>query len=263
MLVVVGFMAMSLQEPKGTKVETKPDLKSIYDAFKVQGSFILYDQNLDKIINYNPEQLKVDFTPASTFKIVNSIIAIETGAIASDTVVLKWDGIVRQNLAWNKSQDMITAFHNSTVWYYQEVARKIGEQRMKEWLVKLNYGNADISGGIDKFWLTGGLRVTPEQQLDFLRRLYTNRLPISPRTKELVQKIMVMEEVSDYKLSTKTGWGVQNGESIGWYIGYLEFGGKVYYFVNCIQSKEFNNPDFARARVDIVRQIFTKLNITR
>jgi len=265
LLAITGVLTtlIAMQEPKGTSIETRADLKSIYDAFKVDGSFILYDQNFDKIINYNPGQLKIPFTPASTFKIANSIIAIETGVIASDTVVLKWDSVARQNLAWNKDQDMNTAFHNSTVWYYQEVARRIGEKRMKEWLVKLNYGNADISGGIDKFWLTGGLRITPEQQLDFLRRFYTNRLPISLRTKELVQKIMIMEELSDYRLSTKTGWGMQDGQNVGWYIGYLEFKGKVYYFVNCIQSNEFNNPDFARARVDIVRQIFTKLNITR
>lgn len=240
------------------KNEVRNDFKKYYDQFSVQGSFILYDQQNDKYTFYNQEQTKQSFTPASTFKICNSLIGLETGVIGDENFVITWDSVVRQNSKWNQDHDLKTAFKNSTVWYYQELARRVGGQQMKLWLDKANYGNADTSGGIDKFWLTGGLLITPQQQIDFLVKLRNNKLPFSQRSMDIVKKIMIEKDTLDYVIRGKSGWGAK--EDIGWFVGYIEIGENVYYFANCIQATDFNK---ANARRDIVYLILDDLKLTK
>ncbi len=132
---------------------------------------------------------------------------------------------------------------------------------MKYWLDKSNYGNADTSGGIDQFWLSGGLRISPQQQIEFLRKLYDNKLPFSQRSIDIVKSIMIAKETSDYIVHAKTGWGFQDNLNIGWYVGYIESNNNVYYFANCIQSSDDDNPDFAKARIDIVYKILEELKL--
>ncbi|MCW8804544.1 MAG: class D beta-lactamase, partial [Ignavibacteriaceae bacterium] len=219
--------------------------------------------NEDKFIFYNQSQFKQSFTPASTFKICNSLIGLETGVIKDENFVIPWDSVIRRVPAWNGDQDLKTAFKNSTVWYYQDLARRIGGEQMKYWLDKANYGNADTSGGIDRFWLRGGLRITPEQQIDFLKRLHNKQLPFSQKTIDIVKNIMIAEETSGYVVSAKTGWGEQDNKEIGWYVGYLEKDDDVYYFANCIQTIDTENKDFARARIELVYLILDKLKLIK
>ncbi len=260
-LTILTFLALTVDAQKQT-IETRNDLKKYYDQFKVDGSFILYDQNNDKYIVYNQTQTKEQYTPSSIYKICNSLIGLETGIIKDENFVIKWDGVTRQNPKWNKDHDLKTAFKNSTVWYYQELARRVGGQQMKYWLNKVNYGNTDTSGGIDKFWLSGGLRITPEQEIDFLKQLYNNKLPFSQRTMDIVKKIMFFEQTPHYTISSKTGWGQQDNKEIGWYVGYIETKGNVYYFANCIQTSDSGYNDFPKARIDITNQILADLKLT-
>ena len=203
---------------KNQTYEIRDDLKKFYDQYKVYGSFVLCDQSNDKYIFYNQSQFKQPFTPASTFKICNSLIGLETGVIKDENFIIPWDSVTRRVPAWNQDQDLKTAFKNSTVWYYQELARRVGGEKMKYWLDKANYGNADTSGGIDKFWLTGGLRITPEQQIDFLKRLHDNTLPFSQRSMDIVKSIMTAKDTLGYVVRAKTGWGEQDNKEIGWYV---------------------------------------------
>ena len=55
------------------------------------------------------------YTPASTFKIVNSLIGIQTGIITDENMVIKWDGVKRWNEDWNKDLTMKEAFAVSAV----------------------------------------------------------------------------------------------------------------------------------------------------
>jgi beta-lactamase class D len=252
-----GLSAFKSTDPAETR-----DLKKFYDRYQVSGSFILYDQKQDKYIYYNKEQAKMPFTPASTFKICNSLISLETGAVADENVVFKWDGKERAMPAWNADTDMKTAFRNSTVWFYQELARKVGAEKMKTWLEKLNYGNADISGGIDGFWLRGGLRVTPEGQIDFLRKLQGDKLPLSQRAMDVVKKIMIVKDNAGVVIRAKTGSGKQGQQTIGWYVGYVTTKDNVYYFSNCMQT-ENRGPDFADARLKIVYDVLDELKILK
>ena len=257
-LTVFGLAAYA-QKPK---IEIRNDFKRYYDAFKIDGSFLLYDPNKNRYVVYNEPQTKEPFIPASIFKICNSLIGLETGVIRDEHFVIPWDSVARPNPTWNQDQDLKTAFQNSTVWYYQALARRVGGQQMKYWLDRARFGNADTSGGIDQFWLTGGLRITPEQEIDFLKRLYNNELPFSQRSMDIVKRIMIAGQTPSYTIRSKTGWGRQDDRDIGWYVGYLETKGHVYYFANCIQTTDVNHPDFSRARTDITNHIIADLELT-
>jgi len=247
---------------KSPTYETRDDFKKYYDGYHVTGSFVLYDLQKNNYLIYNREQFHEPFLPASTFKIFNSLIGLETGVIKDADFVIPWDSIVRPGIDWNQDHNLRSAFRNSVVPYYQELARRVGSQRMKYWLDKARYGNADTSGGIDRFWLDGGLRITPAQQIEFLERLYKNELPFSRRSMDIVKDIMVVRDTVDFKLRAKTGRSEQGGRQIGWYVGYLERKGNVYVFSNCIQqSAEMSIPDFINARPVITFKILTDLGL--
>lgn len=242
-------------------VEVRDDFKKQFEKFHVEGSFALVDLRNNKWILCNQKQLRNPLIPASTFKICNSLIGLETGVIKDENSVIPWDGVARSRTEWNKDHDLKTAFKNSTVWYYQELARRVGGQRMKKWLDLIGYGNADTSGGIDMFWLSGGLRITPEQQVRFLKRLYEGDLPFSKRTQEIVKRIMVVKDTETYTLRAKTGWGVQDGLDIGWYVGYLQTKSGVYCFATVAQRPKSENSDFLRARIEITLSMLKELKL--
>ena len=261
-IAIIGFQSCDQKQ----KTEIRNEFKKYYEQYQVEGSFALYDQNADKYILYNERQFKEPFIPASTFKICNSLIGLETGVITDENFVIPWDSVAR-GTDWDKDHSLKTAFQTSAVWYYQELARRVGGEKMKYWLNKVSYGNADTSGGIDKFWLTGGLRVTHEQQIDFLKRLHDNKLPFSQRNMDIVKTIMIQKDTSSYTLRAKTGWSRQSGKEIGWYIGYIETKGNVYYFSNCVQlSSELMNQEeqtakFVSSRKAITLAILRELKI--
>ena len=261
--IIALVLAISYSEANAQQasVEVRDDFKKQFEQFHVHGSFTLYDLRNNKWILCNQEQLKRLFIPASTFKICNSLIGLESGVITDEDFRIKWDGVVRSRPEWNKDQDLKTAFKNSTVWYYQELARRVGGQRMKRWLDTLGYGNADTSGGIDVFWLFGGLRITPEQQVLFLKRLFTGELPLSKRTMDIVRRIMIVKDTAFYSHRAKTGWSGQDGLDIGWYVGYLQTESNVYFFATCIQRQESENPDFLRSRIEITLAILKDLGL--
>ncbi len=126
-LAVVGLAGCG----QNGKPEIREDFKKYFDQFDVVGSFVLYDQNKDEYIFYNQAQFQQTFSPASTFKICNSLIGLETGVIEDENFVIAWDSVTRQNLKWNSDHDLKSAFRNSTVWYYQALARQVGGKQMK------------------------------------------------------------------------------------------------------------------------------------
>jgi beta-lactamase class D len=237
------------------------DFEELFNQNEVTGSFVMYDENNDLFTFVNQDQFKTEFTPASTFKICNSLIGLETGVIRDQDFVIPWDKVERNLPVWNKDHDLKSAFKNSTVWYYQELARRVGGDKMKFWLNKCNYGNADTTGGIDRFWLTGGLRITPEKQLDFLGKLKNNQLPFSQRSMDITKEIMISKDTLDYVLRTKTGWGEDENQMVGWYIGYIEKENNTYYFATCIQTTDFDDPGFAKKRLEITNKILSELKL--
>jgi beta-lactamase class D len=253
----------SIESATRLEVAQNIDFAPHFRELGVEGSILIYDSNRDRIFQHNPSRNTTAFLPASTFKILNSLIALETGVISDEIAVLTWDGIQRKLPAWNRDLNMREAIKLSAYWFYQVLARRVGHDRMQKWVAQVGYGNQKIGSpaDIDKFWLRGELRITPEQQIQFLRRFYKNDLPFSERSLSLVKDIMILEKTPDYTIRGKTGWvGFDDGvkPQIGWLVGYLEKGKNVYFFATNI---DIRNEKDASARMEVTRHCLKNLGL--
>lgn len=236
------------------------DLGQSFRDLGVEGSMVIYDKNNNRFYEHNSSRNTTAFSPASTFKIFNALVSLETGVIQDDVAVLTWDGIKREIPAWNRDTNLRQAFKDSTVWFYQVLARKNGHQRMQEFIEKVGYGNRQIGGPeqIDRFWLEGPLQITPKQEIDFLRQLESNDLPFSERTLDLVKDIMIVERTPAYTLRGKTGWINQTIPNIGWFVGYLQQNNNVYFFATNLAMSSAND---APKRLEITRRSLKALGL--
>ena len=185
-------------------------------------------------------------------------MSLETGVIENASSIIKWDSVESWNPGWNRDHTLQSAFQVSCVPCYQQLARKIGEERMQFYIDKNHYGNQDIGGGIDMFWLTGNLRISPSEQVEFLKKLYFNELDFSESAMKIVKDIMIIEQDSAYTLHGKTGWATINDINYGWFVGYVEKGENAYFFATNIEAAQ---PDdsFAQARKAISLRILKEL----
>jgi beta-lactamase class D len=243
-------------------VKEDNSLKKFFDENKVEGCFALMDNGTGKFTIYNlPRYRDSSFLPASTFKIVNSLIGLQTGKIVNDSMVIKWDGIKRSIDSWNKDLTMYEAFRVSAVPYYQEVARRIGKDTMQFWLDSLSYGSKKITTAIDTFWLDNSLKITPDEELGLVKRLYFNQLPFFPTYQEVVKRAMMFENNANYRLGYKTGWSFWNektGKHIGWIVGWIEENRHPYFFVLNLESKD-KDFDMATVRMKMLKDILKQL----
>ena len=218
-------------------------LKKYFDSAQVTGCFGLFDNSQGQFTIYNLPAFKDSaYLPASTFKIVNSLIGIETGRISNPDMIIKWDGITRYYPSgdtaadWNRDLTMKEAFKVSAVPYYQEVARRIGKDTMQHWLDTLGYGQRygkfTLTNNIDTFWLDNSLKVTADEQLGLVKKLYFDQLPFFKSTQKAVRNLMLQQANANYTLSYKTGWGFKtDGTAVGWIAGWIEENRHPYFFV--------------------------------
>src|SRR6266566_8347158 len=215
----------SLANVSYQRSEFRDDLAKRFFDLGTTGTFVAYKIDDYLIIASDKVRSGEGKLPASTFKIPNSIIALDTGVVEDpDKDVFKWDGVTRAIEPWNKDHTLRSAIAVSAVPVYQEIARRIGAERMQKYVDLFDYGNRDIGGGIDQFWLTGNLRIDPVQQVDFVDRLRRGVLPISKRSQELVRDILPVTKVGDAVIRAKSGLlGAERGEpSLGWLVGWAE-----------------------------------------
>jgi beta-lactamase class D len=253
----------TLETPPPITVAQNINLGQNFQKLGVEGSIIIYDSKNDRVFQHNPQRNTKAFPVASTFKILNSLISLESKVISDEIAVLTWDGITRQIPAWNRDLNMREAFKLSAVWFYQVLARRVGYERMQKWVTQVGYGNKQIGDkeDIDKFWLEGKLQITPQEQIQFLRRLYKDDLPFSERSISIVKDIMIMEKTPDYTIRAKTGlfgFGNDITPKIGWYVGYLEKGDNIYFFATNIDIR--NDKDTA-ARIELTRRCFQDIAV--
>lgn len=237
----------------------------IIDTSNLEGSVLLFDFQKEKYYSNDFEWAKTERLPASTFKIPNTIIALETGVMSSDTSVFIWDGKPRRLKVWEKDMTLGEAFDVSCVPCYQEVARSIGYDRMKQYLNRFNYGDMDVTKQtIDKFWLEGNSKISQYQQIDFIERFYHDGLGISENTSTIMKKIMVIEETDHYVFAGKTGWAIRNNTDNGWFVGYIELDQKVYFFaVNVTPKDGFDMDNFAEYRVNIAKKALSEAGLMK
>ena len=250
-------------EDKTESQINKPEWQSFIDSSEVTGSILIYDLHNDTYYSNNFEWANKGNLPASTFKIANSIIGLESGVIESDSVIFKWDREKKWLKKWEQDLVLKDAFHFSCVYCYQDVARRIGEERMNYYLRKFNYGDMKVdSSNVDKFWLEGNSRISQMQQIDFLKRFYESKLPISERTEKIIKNLIVIEDKGQYKLSGKSGLSNSNEIYNGWFVGFIELKDKTYFFATNVEPKgEFEFDSFINKRMDLTLEAFKTMKI--
>ena len=237
----------------------RPDWQHHFDAKCVRGTFVLHEPAIDRYSIFNEARAKQRFLPASTFKIANAVIGLEVGAITDEKEVFHWDARPKPIAAWERDHTLDTGMRESAIWMFQEIARRIGRARMREWLDRLEYGNRDMSGGIDHFWLQGGLRVSAIEQVKFLHRLAEGRLPATQRAQRLVRNAMVVEKSRSHTLYAKTGGSGRTREAVEWWVGWVERKGRpvAYFAMNLAPTDKTRFAD----RFEITRPILREAGV--
>ncbi len=255
-LLIAGLAACS---PNNVTIDNS--LKKYFDDTKSDGCFALFNNGNGQFTIYNLARYRDSaFLPASTFKIVNSLIGLQTGVITNDSMVIKWDGKVRDVPEWNQDLSMYRAFRYSAVPYYQEVARRIGKDTMQHWLDSLAYGTKKIKSAIDTFWLDNSLKITPDEELGIVKRLYFNQLPFFNNNQQMVKNAMLFESKPTHDLYYKTGYGYKpDGTPLAWVVGFIEENRHPYFFVLNMETKD-KTVDLKTARMAVLRNILTQLN---
>ncbi|AND40381.1 class D beta-lactamase [Cytobacillus oceanisediminis 2691] len=216
LLLLTGTGAGAL----GGKENTK-DLH-IEEAFAgTEGTMVLKSLKNDKVYVYNKQRSKERLTPESTFKVANALIGLETAAVRDEYEVKRWDGVEREFESWNRDHSLASAMRESAIWFYQDLARTIGEKKMQEYVSNIQYGNQDISGGIDAFWLDSSLKISAAEQADFIEKLVEEELPFSQKNQKTVKRMMIQDEQDQFILHGKTGSRLSD-MGLGWYVGFIE-----------------------------------------
>jgi beta-lactamase class D len=246
-------------------ISIEQNLEKYFTKHGVTGSFGLFDNGHGRFHIYNFNTYKDSFyLPASLYKMYNACVAIELGIVNNDSTLIKWDGIKRENEAWNKDLTIKEAFAVSAVPHFQQIARNIGPAKMIRFLDSLQMGNyielkkdtAKFNAELDQFWLNNSFKVNADGVLGFVKKLYFSQLRgIQPRTTKIVKSMMLRDSAATYKLSYKTGWGYDNAErSIGWVAGWVEENLHPYFFVLQITDPT-GKKDIAAIREDILISI--------
>lgn len=246
------LLSLSPLAAAGDAVHLRPDWNGRFETRGAQGVFALYSLREGSWSTNDEARARRRFSPASTFKIPNAVVAIDTGVVRDERQVFAWDGSPRAMATWRRDHTLRTAMKYSVVPVFQAIARQVGEARMQEYVTGFAYGNADIGGGIDRFWLDGKLAISPVEQIEFLRKLYDNALPASERSQRIVKDILVCEATPDCVVRAKTGYSGSREPRIGWWVGWVERDDNVYFFA---MNLDITDPGRLDDRIAISKDI--------
>lgn len=263
-LLLFGLLALGLAACSPNNITEDNSLKKYFDENSLTGCFGLFDNGKGHFIIYNPVRFSDStYLPASTFKIVNSLIGVEMGIVKDSSTVLPWDSVQRSRTQCNRAMSMNDAFRISCPNWYQELARRIGKDSMQSWLDTLGYARRydtfHIKNNLDTFWLDNSAKVTADEQLGLVKRLYFDQLPFIKRTHGIVRSMMLWENNANYRLSYKTGWGTtENNHALGWIVGWIEENKHPYFFVLNVESAN-KDYDLSTVRLKMLKDILKQL----
>jgi beta-lactamase class D len=220
---------------------------------QIATTFVLRDLDTGQTVTDNEAMAARGQLPFSTFKIPNTLIGLDTGVISGEGFALPWDGVKRSISSWNQDHTLGSALRESVLWFFQEVARRVGQRRMQTHLEAFSYGNRSTCCQVDRFWLDGELRISPTQQVDFLERLSTAKLPVKPEHLALLRRLLILEETSDHTIMGKSGSGSSDGEDLGWLVGWVDTPAHRYVYAYLALSRPGHRPS-REQRLELVRQ---------
>lgn len=236
----VGVLAAALLCPSFSLAEDA-ELAKLFAEEVEKATIVISSLKGDKHFVYNEQRASKRVCPASTFKIPNTLIAAAEGVVSGPDAKFEWDGVERMIAEWNRDQTLMTAFQVSCVWCYQEIARNVGKPAYKTHLRTLEYGTLSEPFELTEFWLDGSLKISPLEQIAFLKKVYLRQFPLEPSAYETLRTIMLVQENKDYAIRAKTGWAARLDPKIGWYVGFVETRGSVWFFAMNIDSEEMKN----------------------
>ncbi|MGY0693749.1 BlaR1 family beta-lactam sensor/signal transducer [Virgibacillus sp. FSP13] len=213
------------------------DLSEYFGEY--EGSVVLYDMQADQYRIYNENKSTRRVSPNSTYKIYSALFALESNIITSENSTMKWSGIQYPYDSWNMDQNLSTAMENSVTWYFQELDKKTQQDTIQAYLKQIGYGNYDLSGGIEQYWLESSLKISPVEQVQLLKAFYTNKFAFKEKNVQAVKDAIRLTEKDGARFFGKTGTGTVNGKNInGWFIGYVETKEDTYFFATNIQNED-------------------------
>jgi len=213
------------------------DLAKLFTQTGIEGTIVMASLDGNREFIHNDSRAHQRFAIASTFKILNSLIALEEEVISGKDEILKWDGTKYDFPDWNRDQTLASAFKFSCVWCYQELARRVGPEKYRTYLHKLHYGELHEPFNGTTFWLDGSLTISAKEQIDFLRKIIQRTLPFRASSYDTLRKIMVMESTPTYTLRAKTGWAMRVTPQVGWYVGYIETAKETWIFATNLETR--------------------------
>lgn len=212
---------------------------AIADLFSnagVTGTILIESAKTGQRFIHNDARSEQAFTAASTFKVLNTLIALEEGVIAGADSTLLWNGALYEITDWNRDQTLDTAFKVSCVWCYQELARRVGAAKYPAYIRRSHYGELREPFDETQFWLDGSLTISAEQQVVFLKQVASGAPPFRASSYATLKSIMLSEETPHYRLYAKTGWAAREAPGVGWYVGYVEVTDDIWLFALNIET---------------------------
>ncbi|MDD3340514.1 MAG: BlaR1 family beta-lactam sensor/signal transducer [Lachnospiraceae bacterium] len=211
------------------------DLSSYFQDYN--GSFVLYEDAGDTWNIYNEDSASTRVAPDSTYKIYEGLMGLETGMISQADSRLGWDGTNQPFASWNGDQDLASAMRNSVNWYFERIGASIGASTVQNYLDQFDYGNKDMSAG-SSYWMEASLKISPIEQVELLKKFNKNEFHMNQANIETIKDAICLSSDSAKSMYGKTGTGRVNGQDVnGWFIGYVEKAGTVYYFATNIQGE--------------------------
>lgn len=235
-------------QPYGADWEESPEIANLFNDAGVRGTFVVFDLFEQRHIGYDQARAGARFVPASTFKIPHTLIGLSVGAVADVDEVLPYGGQPQPFATWEKDMALREAITLSNVPIYQELARRIGMERMVEHISKLGYGSSDIGTALDTFWLDGPLEISAIEQTRFLAMLAQGTLPLPQDVQSSVREIVLLEQGENWQLYGKTGWENVPGPGVGWWVGWVQKEDRVYAFALNMDIRQASD---AGKRVDL------------
>jgi beta-lactamase class D len=235
-LLLIPFVFAACSQ---NNVTVDDSLQKYFDSAAVKGTFGLFDNGQGHFTICNlPRFRDSAFAPGATFDIIQSLIAIQTGIVKDDSTIRP-------------------AFQGTDDSSFIQLSGRIGKDTLKKWIDSLGYGTKYIAG--DAFWYDNRLKITPDEQLGLIKKLYFGQLPFFQRTQKMVLDMMPSEGNANYQLHYKAARGIREGGHVtGWVLGWVEENKHPYFFVVNLESAD-PAADLPKTGLSIVRGILSKM----
>ncbi|WP_136659005.1 class D beta-lactamase [Nitratireductor sp. XY-223] len=221
-VLILAVIVLPLSGNAADRVVDHPELAASFAGRNIEGAYVLLDTATGALHAVNPSRIERRRFPASTFKIANSLIALETGAVRDENEIIPYGGKPQPVKAWERDMPMRDAIRVSNVPVFQELANRIGAEAYAEWLAQLDYGNRETGNNAEAFWLRGPLAISPREQVKFVAALTAGELPASAKNQAKVRDMLLIERNGTAALFGKSGWSTSADPQIGWWVGWVE-----------------------------------------